>query len=150
MKRRYFLLIIILFLLLVHILVPELGIDTISIWLIIIAVGIFFLPEIQTILPYIKSFKAAGTEIEFNESIDNIRNKSLPKVAKNLANNLEEAKDADSRKHNKDIIQKQLDEVFKAGVAMSEYFKNRQVTSIDNVKLVKNEDGTTAIEWDER
>jgi hypothetical protein len=110
---------------------------------------LIFLPELQNLLPYVKSVKAGGAEVELRESVDKAWNKSLPKVTKNLVSNLEEPKDKEAIQHNKDIIQKQLDEVFKAGLSMGDVFKNRPVNTIGNVKLLKNNDGTTAIEWDE-
>src|SRR5438874_2673186 len=60
---------------------PEAQVDAVSVWLLAIAAAMFMLPEIQTVLPYIKRLRVGDTEIELVEKLEKEVAKATASVA---------------------------------------------------------------------
>jgi len=48
---------------------PDAQVDAVSVWLLAIAAAMFVLPEVQSVLPYIKRLRVGDTEIELVERL---------------------------------------------------------------------------------
>lgn len=71
-QRRWFLVLLCIALLILKLILPNIQIDTNSIWLIVIVSVLFVLPELRSLTPYIKKIKIGDTEIELKEKIENL------------------------------------------------------------------------------
>lgn len=61
---------------------PEATVDSVSVWLLGIAAAMFVLPELQTVLPYIKRLRVGDTEIELVEKLQ----REVAKATESVAN----------------------------------------------------------------
>jgi len=72
MWARWIFILICLFLVIGRLFYPDLEVDIISVWFIGIASVIFFLPQLNKIIPLVKKMKLGNTEFEFKEKLGNL------------------------------------------------------------------------------
>ena len=72
MWKRWVFIIICLGLVVARLFIPCLSVDIISVWLIVIACVLFFLPQVGKILPFITKMKIGGAEIEFGDELKGV------------------------------------------------------------------------------
>ncbi len=92
----------------------------------------------------IRKFKGGGIEIELFDQ----EKKKLDQQSKRLAKKITPKKDKDDLEKNTELIQKQLDKAFKAGLRVGGFTAGK-LDSIDNFQIYKDADGRELISWDE-
>ncbi len=124
---------------------PHLVLDTTNLLILGVCALLFLLPDIA---PYINNIKVGNAEVTFKDIVNRVSQKATPQVADNLLEKVNK-----NPKDQKEIVQKQLDEMFLAGVKMSEDFKQKSSShrdSLKQIKLNKRSDGIIALSWDDK
>lgn len=75
MWKRWLMIVVCLGLVIVRLLRPDLKVDVITVWLLVIATLFFLLPEMRLMTPYIKRIRVGDTEIELKEQIKDLGKK---------------------------------------------------------------------------
>lgn len=105
--KRWVIIAVCLGLIVARIIRPDMQVDVITIWLIVIAAILFVMPELRVVVPYIKRVKIGDTEVELKEQIkelgkeiaqaqDSVANKPGLEVAKDVSSDIDEILKASS------------------------------------------------------